>query len=140
MKSIFGILKIQNCHFLLFLKLWIVILINYSNLLKKQVLCFENPKNWFHIKSDWQKNLEISTLSSTIPTSVKEAPGRCYFCPKTVSTYLFRFPRHRCFVQNCLEPFKQAGGTIMTPNFLTQALFSQCCQLEQTLQKRKCKL
>ena len=32
------------------------------NVLKWQILHFQNPLNWFHVKSEWQKNPEISTL------------------------------------------------------------------------------
>ena len=28
---------------------------------KRQFLHFKNPQNWFHVKSEWYKNLEIST-------------------------------------------------------------------------------
>ena len=31
-------------------------------MLKWLILLFENPQNWFHVKSEWHKNLEISTL------------------------------------------------------------------------------
>ena len=69
-------------------------------------------KHWFHRIFGSEVVIEKFHIvwTTCISTSVSEAQGRCYFCPKTVSTYLFRFPRHRCFVQNCLEPFKQAGG------------------------------
>ena len=34
-------------------------------MLKWLILHFKNPQNWFHVKSDWYKNHEISTLCPT---------------------------------------------------------------------------
>ena len=32
------------------------------NVLKWLILHFENPQNWFHVKSEWYKNHDITTL------------------------------------------------------------------------------
>ena len=36
--------------------------IGHLNVLKRQILNFYNPQNWFHVKSEWQKYSKISTL------------------------------------------------------------------------------
>ena len=38
---------------------------------------FDNPQNWFHVKSEWEKNHEISTLwtaTMTSPTRTSQSP------------------------------------------------------------------
>ena len=37
------------------------------NVWKLLILHFENPQNWFHVKSEYYRNLEISTVCDANP-------------------------------------------------------------------------
>ena len=43
------------------------------------ILHFKNPQNWFHVKSEWQKNHEISTLC-TMLQKISKCEVKVWLC------------------------------------------------------------